>query len=266
MANTRRLYIDAEGVKRGYYVYIHRDLSNNEVFYVGKGSGKRAWSTTSRSRQWYDKVASLENRWEVEIVQEDLCENEAFDLESQLVEKYGGGSVSGGILANIAPGGENPLSFQLSVAFDDRGWSEFYYKARKFKELSREKQEAFAQHLNDALETLISDIDSIKTDAEKLSDEMLQGNVDDLDYFVVNLRCDIMDFMRRRISWKQLGIQLEEIVDDIEYEFEDDTKYKKVARSLLRKVLRIASKALKTIDSGNRAEAESTADRSCKKH
>jgi hypothetical protein len=36
--SRKRLYIDADGVKRGYYVYAHKDCATGSVFYVGKGS------------------------------------------------------------------------------------------------------------------------------------------------------------------------------------------------------------------------------------
>ena len=32
-----------------YYVYIHYLVDNKEIFYVGKGTGNRAWSKNSRS-------------------------------------------------------------------------------------------------------------------------------------------------------------------------------------------------------------------------
>ena len=35
-----------------FYVYVHKKKSNGEVFYVGKGSGKRAWSSFGRNEIW----------------------------------------------------------------------------------------------------------------------------------------------------------------------------------------------------------------------
>lgn len=35
-----------------FYVYVHKKKTNGEVFYVGKGSGKRAWSAFGRNSLW----------------------------------------------------------------------------------------------------------------------------------------------------------------------------------------------------------------------
>ena len=39
MSKVGRLYVDSEGVERGYYVYAHREKETGEVFYIGKGHG-----------------------------------------------------------------------------------------------------------------------------------------------------------------------------------------------------------------------------------
>lgn len=80
MLPPMKRYIDGEGVERGYYVYLHKDKATGKVFYVGKGIGRRAWETGRRSNTWKEKVASLTNGWEVEILAKDLSELKAFEL------------------------------------------------------------------------------------------------------------------------------------------------------------------------------------------
>jgi len=41
-------------MKNDYYVYLHKTL-DGEVFYVGKGTGKRAKSKAYRSKEWHVK-------------------------------------------------------------------------------------------------------------------------------------------------------------------------------------------------------------------
>ena len=101
-----KLYIDQGGVVRGYYVYLHKGRTTGVVFYVGKGSGQRAWESIGRNELWKGRVATLDNGWEVEIFKNDLSEIEAFVLEAELVEKYGGCAADGGTLTNWVPGGE----------------------------------------------------------------------------------------------------------------------------------------------------------------
>ena len=52
-----------------FYVYVHKKKTNGEVFYVGKGSGKRAWSAFGRNSLW--KRTADKYGWLVEIVQDN---------------------------------------------------------------------------------------------------------------------------------------------------------------------------------------------------
>lgn len=68
--------------KGRFYVYRHRRESDGKVFYIGKGTGWRAWSCSypSRSRYWvrvYKKHGRI-----VEIIRNGLNENCALTLES----------------------------------------------------------------------------------------------------------------------------------------------------------------------------------------
>ena len=69
------------------------------------------------------------------------------------------------------------------------------------------------------------------------------------------------DFLRRRISWKELAISVEEMIEDIECDLEDEQMYYGDTRSVLGSVLRVAAKFLTKIDSGNKKEAERIANR-----
>lgn len=71
-----------------YYVYVHETLSG-EVFYVGKGSGDRAWSKV-RDLNWNLYVDKhLNNQYNVRIVLDNLSENQAFAKEEEFIERYG---------------------------------------------------------------------------------------------------------------------------------------------------------------------------------
>ena len=100
-----RFYIDDEGVQRGYYVYLHKNKKTGEVFYVGKGHEKRAWDSAKRNWAWKEYVANNGCEVEVEIIENDYSENEAYDLERELVSKHGGNKYDGGTLTNLHPGG-----------------------------------------------------------------------------------------------------------------------------------------------------------------
>lgn len=87
-----------------YYVYIHRKKSDNSIFYVGKGSGVRAWDLVKRNELW-KKVA---NKYgvKVEIYKKGMQEWYAYEIEKDLILKHGKISNKTGILTNITDGGD----------------------------------------------------------------------------------------------------------------------------------------------------------------
>jgi hypothetical protein len=259
--SCQKLYIDSKGVKRGYYVYVHKDRITGGVFYVGKGSGKRAYDTNSRNPRWWERVKSLSDGWVVEIVGQDMSELEAFALEAELVDRYREAEAEGKEIANIGSGGETTLSCRLSYSFDDHGWSEAYSNARVFKDFPRDKEEALAKDFDGVLEPLCGEVELFREEAEKAIDGKVQSHADDLDYFAVNLRAGISDFLRRRLSWKDLALFVEEMIQDIESDLEGlPGRYRK-ARTLNNRLLAATVSFLSEIDSGNRKQAEDEADR-----
>ncbi len=75
-------------MRKDFYVYFHRDRSG-QIFYVGKGTGRRAWST-GRHPAWTKYVTEwLKGEYQVEIYRDNLTEAEAEELESSLITEYG---------------------------------------------------------------------------------------------------------------------------------------------------------------------------------
>lgn len=88
-------------MNKTFLVYQHRRLDTGAVFYVGKGTQKRAITTVGRNKHW-NNVVKKANGFSVEIVANDLCEDHAFKLEVELISAY---RASGASLVNIADGG-----------------------------------------------------------------------------------------------------------------------------------------------------------------
>ena len=82
-----------------FYIYLHRRATDNTVFYVGKGHGKRAWFVNNRSNRWNYIVTK--HGYNVVIVQDNLTEEQAFILEKELIADIGKES-----LCNMTDGGE----------------------------------------------------------------------------------------------------------------------------------------------------------------
>lgn len=72
----------------GYYVYAHAD-ADGDVFYIGKGTGGRAWSR-ERHAVWQRYVTErLDGEYQVVILRDGLTEDEALTLEGRLVAEHG---------------------------------------------------------------------------------------------------------------------------------------------------------------------------------
>jgi hypothetical protein len=81
--------VDQAPTGRGdYYVYVHRD-SQNRIFYVGKGTGRRAWSV-DRHVTWhhYLKTRSA-GKFDVQIISYHVTSDEAEMAEWSYIGKYG---------------------------------------------------------------------------------------------------------------------------------------------------------------------------------
>jgi len=99
-----------------FYVYEHWRLDRDECFYVGKGTGRRAYTRRGRNIHWKNIVAKLEHSgsgYEVRLVATGLNEQEAFALEKERVSFWrplvdlankteGGDGVSGLLMSEEA--------------------------------------------------------------------------------------------------------------------------------------------------------------------
>lgn len=98
-----------------FYVYLHRKKTTGEVFYVGKGSGDRAWNRQGRNEFW--KKTVRKHGYYVEIHSHGLQEWYAFELERDLICYYGRRQLGLGTLVNLSDGGEGPSGQVFSEDF-----------------------------------------------------------------------------------------------------------------------------------------------------
>lgn len=89
-----------------FYVYEWFNVDTNEVFYVGKGSGKRAFDTKHRNKIFQEYY--INNSCKVRIVKDNLDEESAFKLEKITIEQY---KQNNQCIANIAEGGYGGYNF-----------------------------------------------------------------------------------------------------------------------------------------------------------
>jgi len=92
-----------------YYTYIHAS-SDGDVFYVGKGTGRRIYSMSSRSWFWQERLKQLDGII-MKIVARFETEDEAFEHEKELVKFY---KNHGCNLVNQSDGGVGPNGYEFT--------------------------------------------------------------------------------------------------------------------------------------------------------
>ncbi len=98
-------------MEKKYYVYFHINPLKNEIFYVGKGYGGRAYDKkTGRSKWWKDTI----NKYGliIDIVEDGLTNDEAIEREIWYIAKLGRKDLGLGPLVNMTDGGEGASGYK----------------------------------------------------------------------------------------------------------------------------------------------------------
>lgn len=85
-----------------YYVYQYL-REDDTPYYIGKGKDRRAWK--SHKRACGNNLKPKDNS-RIQIIQDNLTEQEASNLEIELIAQYGRKDLGTGILRNLTSGGE----------------------------------------------------------------------------------------------------------------------------------------------------------------
>lgn len=89
-----------------FYVYKHLKKSDNTVFYIGKGQGKRSHDIGRGRRNSHHQRIVEKHGIIVKIIEKNLSEEEAFALEIELITNIGRYDLGTGPLVNMTDGGD----------------------------------------------------------------------------------------------------------------------------------------------------------------
>lgn len=142
---------------RIFYVYCHRRCDDNSIFYVGKGKGDRASSRYSRNRYWHH----IANKcgYTIDYVDQNLTEEEAFELESLMIQEIGRHDLGNGRLVNTTDGGEgtsNPTAEvrqKISAHMSKRMIGNSYTLGRKLSQEEKDQRAEAIRGMTRSIET-----------------------------------------------------------------------------------------------------------------
>ena len=96
-----------------FYIYFHINPIKKEVFYVGKGSGKRAYDLNERNDFWKNTVNKYGEPIII-IVKDNISETYAFELEKAYIKILGRRNINEGTLVNLTEGGEGTSGYKFT--------------------------------------------------------------------------------------------------------------------------------------------------------
>jgi hypothetical protein len=126
-------------MKNTYYVYQHRSLDTNAIFYVGKGKDKRHSDKNKRSNYWKSYVAK--HGFTSEILVNNIDEDFAFLIEMEAIDVYKRREIK---LVNLTNGGEGCSGYSMKHSEKQKAKWSISRKGNKNKlgtKLSEESKE-----------------------------------------------------------------------------------------------------------------------------
>ncbi len=98
-------------MNREHYIYMHINIDNNEIFYVGLGKGQRAYIKSGRGKFWKTYTSKYPN-YQIVICENNLTIEESIDLEIKYIKDIGRRDLNLGTLVNLTNGGDGTNGYK----------------------------------------------------------------------------------------------------------------------------------------------------------
>ena len=140
------IFIIFATMEKNKVVYVHRNPTNNEVFYVGMGNKRRPYSK-DRSVFWKRYVKKY-GEPVIEIVESNLTKQDAWDSEVALIELIGRRDKRKGSLVNLSDGGDGGLNTIINIGVIDLNTGEIFRTSTEAAKYYGVKQGHLSNHLS----------------------------------------------------------------------------------------------------------------------
>ncbi len=233
--SLREEQIDVDVIS-DFYVYLHKDPKTGIPFYVGRGRGKRAYDRTSRHKEWHDFVETIGGKFKVEIVERNLRESDAGEIEANLIAKYGKKRDGVGPLVNWTDGGEDEMgNLTISIDISDLLSPESKENQRKkygatvYRVLLGEERERFVKKFSEILESLLEDLDDIHGEEDEWSS--LEDTLSTLDDYT-------LQFSKKRISSQDMAFYIDGGIESLQADLKYADPLRKELEAILKRAIR----------------------------
>jgi len=129
------------------YVYGHYKADTGELFYIGKGTGKRAWGLDGRNPYWNNVVNK--HGIEIKILYDNLTEEAAYEKEKEIIAEVGLNN-----LTNIAEGGQG-ITSELAKELAANRWSSDEYRKKHLESMRKRSENGWSEKLKELYKTNI---------------------------------------------------------------------------------------------------------------
>lgn len=120
------------------YVYLHRRLDTNDVFYIGIGSSlkfRRAFDSSNRNKFWKNIVRKT--NYIIGVIYKNITYEQACKYEINLIAMYGKRDLGLGNLVNMTDGGQGTT--RIKVTEETKIKSKKYKVGKVLSEETKEK-------------------------------------------------------------------------------------------------------------------------------